>query len=400
MALAHLPETDPSLASLALWCTIKDGDGPHTCVSGDVIHIADSFTALPLREQIGVLGHHVLHVALRHETALIDLQARLGHRFAPDLFNLAADCIINTCLDRADIALPRPAVLLAELTNAVDFDVTTDIGKEPAAWEIERLYHCLARREEDVAASARDYAAIHGFQADIFPHSHDDRVAEDALVWRARLIRAAQAGGAAGRGIGFLLGQLAEIFAGRVPWERILRKLLARNLQNIPRRSDRRPRSAWIAADSAARHSGGPEPVYDPALMRQSLQPRIVVGLDTSGSVTETTMSLFAGELVGIASKTGAEVHVMWFDEAVYEERVVSAVEMRKTLTERRFTRDGGTSFVDVLERARQQHPSVVVILSDMAGPMGPNPNAPVIWATPRAEHPTPAFGQVVEILG
>ena len=64
-ATGFLAERDPALASLALWCDIHDAPGD-TRTQGQTILIGERFTALPLREQIGTLGHHILHVALRH----------------------------------------------------------------------------------------------------------------------------------------------------------------------------------------------------------------------------------------------------------------------------------------------------------------------------------------------
>ena len=61
-AMAHLPEHDPALAALGLWCALTDGPGP-TATRGDLICIGPEFEALPLREQIGLLGHHILHLA-------------------------------------------------------------------------------------------------------------------------------------------------------------------------------------------------------------------------------------------------------------------------------------------------------------------------------------------------
>ena len=39
-ALAHMPEIDPTLAALALWCEMQDGAVDRTYISGDVIHVS------------------------------------------------------------------------------------------------------------------------------------------------------------------------------------------------------------------------------------------------------------------------------------------------------------------------------------------------------------------------
>ena len=103
-AIAHLPEADPALASLSLWCRIADG-GTETKTKGQTVRIGEDFAALPLREQIGALGHHILHIALRHEQRMAAMAQRWGGGFQAETYNLAADAIVNECLERAGHAV-------------------------------------------------------------------------------------------------------------------------------------------------------------------------------------------------------------------------------------------------------------------------------------------------------
>jgi hypothetical protein len=81
-ALAHLGEVDPALAVLALWCRHRDGAGT-TRTSGDVITYGSGFGHLGLPEQVGLVAHHVLHVALRHSSRQAGLAERLGEPSTP-----------------------------------------------------------------------------------------------------------------------------------------------------------------------------------------------------------------------------------------------------------------------------------------------------------------------------
>src|SRR6056297_3485807 len=98
-ATGFLAEHDPALASLALWCDIHDAAG-ETRTHGQTILIGERFTALPLREQIGLIGHHILHVALRHGARMSGMRQRLGTSFADETFNLATDALVNDVLDK------------------------------------------------------------------------------------------------------------------------------------------------------------------------------------------------------------------------------------------------------------------------------------------------------------
>lgn len=398
-ALAHLPDVDPGLAALALWCDTKDADGPQTITSGDAIHMGSMFESLPLREQIGVLGHHILHIAFRHEARQQAMQARFGTQFGPLTYNLCADAIVNECLIRAGHALPRPAVTLSELIAEVISDPAEDGKDLLSIWDVDRLYLRLASAGNKTKKKQSDYQSAKAFEPDLDPnHPATDTDQKDA-AWQAHLIRTAQTAGAAGRGIGTVLRQISDIRISRTPWEHRLRRLLAKAVNETPRRSYRRPRSGWIAAESDALRRGGPSPVFEPATDRRSVRPRVVVGIDTSGSISPDILSLFAGEVNGITRKSTVETHVLCFDEEVYAHHILTPLTGQTLFDTLTFQREGGTSFVEVLSIASRLSPSLIVILSDMLGPYGPDPAAPVVWATPLPASTQPPFGEVIELI-
>lgn len=390
----HLAEHDPALASLAIWCEIVDADGEETFTSGDRIHIGAGFERLPLREQIGVLGHHVMHIALRHEYRMQVLRSRYGAGFDPLLHNLCADAILNECLTRGGLAVPRPAILLSDVlarTELPGIDPAQDVLRQ---WDADRLYLALRRAGVNVMHLAPEGV----FTPDIHPDDTPLKADRKAGEWRAHLIRAAQSAGSMGRGVGTLLRHLADIRQSQTPWEQQLRGLLAKALSHDPHKSHRRPRSAWIAADALAQRAGGPAPVFEPALQRAALRARLVVAVDASGSVESETLALFAGEVVGMTNKTGAETHLMCFDEEVFAQKKLSSLTARSAFSGVPLRRDGGTSFVDVLSKADALNPSMIVVLTDLLGAMGSPPQAPVLWATPVQATVSPPFGRVLEL--
>jgi len=396
-ALAHLPEHDPALSALALWCTMRDAAGDDTFTSNDIIHIGAGFTHLPFREQIGVLGHHVLHIALRHEFRMAEMRQRFGSAFNVEMHNLCADAIINECLVRGGHAVTRPAVLLKQLladADAGDLDPMQDVLGQ---WDADRLYVQIQHSgTQDLLAN---YRAATGFKQDIYPDDIPLRTDKDAGIWRAHLIRAARSAGAEGRGIGQLLRHLSDATASRTPWEHHLRRLLAKATSHHPQRSFRRPRSAWIAGDSHARRTGCPHPVFEPAIVRHGTRPRLVIAVDASGSVNNDILAMFAGEVIGITHKSNAETHILCFDEVVFAQRRVTGTNARSAFLGLPFRRDGGTSFIDVLSKAEALDPSIIVVLSDLIGAFGPRPSAPVLWATPVPPSVTPPFGTVLELV-
>lgn len=398
-ALAHLPEVDPGLAVLAIWCEMTDTDVVHTCTSGDTIRIGTAFETHPLQEQIGILGHHILHIALRHEVRLLEMQTRLGTHFSTASYTLCADAIINEVLIRARHALPRPAVVLSDLVESVLPETEKTPHDVLSIWDLDRLYLRLTAADEAGQMRLQAYRNRIGFQPDIYPDLPDPDAHQTQSEWRAHLIRAQHAGGSAGRGIGVALRHFTDLTISHTPWEHHLRRLLARALTPYPRRSFRRPRSGWIAREAEAIRAATPAPVFEPSDHKQSLRPRMVIGVDTSGSVSREVLGRFAGEIIGITRKTGAGIHLLCFDEEVYAKQQIYAAGQRIAFDDILFRRDGGTSFVDLMDQAQLLSPSVIVVLTDVMGEFGPAPDTRVIWASPTLVPKPPPFGVVLELI-
>ena len=398
-ALAHLPEVDPALAALALWCGHRDGDGAFAArTEGETIIYGAAFPALPLQEQVGLAGHHVLHVALRHGPRMAACAAREGPGFEARLYNLAADAIVNAALAAADHALPRPSVDLAEVLRAAGLPAT---GPDAAvsAWDADRLYAALVRAGAGARARVAEHGDRQGFAEDLAPAAEGDREDAQAADWQGRVARALEAGHRAGRGLGLHADALGVLGPARVPWERRLRGLVARAVQEAPRRSHRRPARAWIAMEAEAWRTGGPVPVFAPGLARDARRPRIVVGLDTSGSIDADTLRRLAAEIDGIARRTGAETHLLAFDDRVHMDIEARPGAVGAALSTLPLRRGGGTDFAPVIARAASVDASVAVVLTDLDGPAGPAPRFPVIWAVAHAAVlPVAPFGQVLEL--
>ncbi|MEM9498080.1 MAG: VWA-like domain-containing protein [Pseudomonadota bacterium] len=389
-ALAAMPSVDPAIAALALWCTHRDTETA-TRSRGDCIFYGLDFETRPLSEQTGLLAHHVLHVALRHSARSSAMATREGPAFAGDLFNLACDAIVNETLLQAGHALPRPAVRLSEL---LEHRAGMPLAPSPllAEWSAERLYMHLSetRAGQSRRDSARRYAHARDFSPDLDPEQDS---APDPDRWRGRLDQALTAGRSAGAGIGATLTAFGDLPGADTPWEVLLRRLVTRAVTAHPRRSHRRPARRWIALDAEARTHGGAAPVFEPGLARDDRRPRLVIGLDTSSSVNDRQFTHFARETRAIAQRTGAEGHLLGFDSEVHTNMRLSP---HTRFPDIRMRRGGGTAFAEVIEVARALRPSVLVMLTDLDGPVGPAPPFPVIWAVPVPA--TPPFGRCVTI--
>jgi predicted metal-dependent peptidase len=186
-----------------------------------------------------------------------------------------------------------------------------------------------------------------------------------------------------------------------MPWERVLRRLLARALVEAALPDWRRPSRRWLAADADARAHARPAPAFEPGRARPAARMRLAVAVDTSGSVGAPLLARFAAEIAGIGRRTGAEVHVLGFDTAVTLRAVMQGADWARQIRALAFTRGGGTDFAPALRAAADLSPSAIVVLSDLIGPTGPPPGRiPVIWAVPRRPAAPPPFGRVLLLDG
>jgi predicted metal-dependent peptidase len=405
-ALIRLAEADPAIGALALWVDHRDSDARDLAAwtDGRTIFYGAPFADLAPHEAAGLAAHHVLHAAFRHPARARAMAGRFGGAFAPDLFALACDAILNQTLTLAGHALPRPAVLLSDLlAEALPEE------RQVTAWDAEALYLRLCSAAPGRAGDrgtdgrARAYAERQGFRPDLEPGQGAGGAGEDALAdadWHDRLARALAVGRAAGRGIGALGETLLDLPRPVVPWERHLRRLLARALTEDARPDAARPARRWIAAEADARARGRPEPAYEGARRRPVARARIAACIDTSTSVDDATLALFAAQIADIGRRSGAEVHVLAFDTAVTQHAVMSGTQWEGTIARLPFARGGGTDFAPVLAAAAALAPSAIVVLTDLDAPAPPEPGRiPVIWAVPVQPAPPAPFGRVLSLV-
>lgn len=394
-ALAHLGEVDPALAVLALWCRHRDGEGA-TRTHGNTIVYGPSFMSFGIAEQVGLVAHHVLHVALRHSNRQAALAERLGASFDATLFGLAADGLINETLVLAGHALPRPAVFATDLLATVDQPAASPV-EALSEWDADRLAMALHSNNEQ-SEKARKFGKSREFEQDLVTgNPGDEEDAPSAADWRNQMIRALEAGRKAGTGIGRFGAILADLAPPRIPWEVTLRGLLATALSDVPTLSYRRPAGRWIAMASQAQAAGTLEPVFQPGHARDSTRPRAVIGLDTSSSIDATTLSLFCQETEGVSRRSGAEVHLLAFDESVHVTRRMDTGAWR-SLREKPVRTGGGTNYGPVFEAASRFQPSILIMLTDLDAPFGAPPRFPVLWVVPQRDVKDVPFGRVLEV--
>ena len=169
----------------------------------------------------------------------------------------------------------------------------------------------------------------------------------------------------------------------KVPWQRLLARIVGES-QARQDYSYARPNRRWLAED-----------VLMPGLHSEELS-RVVVAVDTSGSVSQELLGAIASELSRLYAVVG-ELTVLIADAKVHAE--VTARELPAFLAQKRFVGGGGTYHRPVFEwiAQRRLEPELFIGLSDLHSkfPERP-PRYPVLWVTPE-KHGRAPWGSVVE---
>jgi predicted metal-dependent peptidase len=418
-AVQRMVEFAPSTGGLALWVRhhdlpAGDDDAPPVATDGDTLFYAERFEQQPPDEQVGLVAHEVLHIALRHPQRYVDLQRLLGD-VDLQLFNTCADAIVNSTLGHLSwLQLPKTAVRLDKLLESA-LGVFENVEKSLLEWDVEQLYRAIddrrlppqngrrnaqgqdrAKTHTDAAGSGSPRedgprsAAVRALgamtAADLQPGAHAQHApqaeAQAAREWSERLLRAHAGDGA----FSMLRTLVADLPRSRTPWEQVLRTQLARCLTPRPAVSWSRPSRSYLA--NQGRVSERRRMPWEPGFGGVKTVPRLVVIVDVSGSIDKDLMARFAREIEAITRRLEAGLVLIIGDDRV--QRVVhfdpaNLRPARLDLQATEFKGGGGTDFTPLLEEADTHRPDVAVVLTDLEGPARFRPRWPVIWAVPEA---------------
>lgn len=337
---------------------------------------------LKSQERVAVLKHEALHLVFRH------LYRPLLHKGHADLFNIAADLVVNQHV--APWPLPDSAVTLADFP---DLDLLPDQTLE---WYYERLSGLHRQMQAGDAPSAPNSAEALGRIMGSTSHG-------DHRFWAAGGgfgFQGSPGGAQPGEGASPLLSEALrngleadlERHLGRAhdrtsawQWGNLPASVRSAIEQALARR---KPQVDWRRTLRLFACSGYRTKVVPtrrrmskrfnefPGLRIQREQ-RVAVVVDTSGSIAERSLALFFREIHGVW-RTGAEVVVVECDAAIqhsYPYRGQAPTEVHGR---------GGTDFdpaFEWLRNPRNGRFDACVYLTDGCGPEPQvRPPCPLLW--------------------
>ena len=358
---------------------------------GAIEYDSEWLNKLTLEETIGTMAHEASHLGLLHPFRRKDRDFKV--------FNAACDYAVNLMLEsETKLTLPQPrlddkrfadmnaegiyAVLMRELdkskggASSAGGGVPSSIpapaaggGKPPKGKGKDKSSNGgdddkdEGKGSKPTAGKARDNFDDHPWPDDL-PNGEMAKLEREAVD---NLIRAATIAKSAGKLPGAWESLISDILEPRIDWKERLRSFVQTSAKSNYRTCPPNKRHLWRG-------------IYLPSLSGDYLE--LIIGVDTSGSVSDQELQEFTAEIQGICKSF--EDYKIWYfqaDAAIQLEKELGPDDEIPTKMRGR----GGTSFRPVFEKAREIYgASCLVYLSDLYPNDGwPDPlDIPVLWVS------------------
>jgi len=364
-ARAALLLTHPFFGVLSLKLDlVEQPDVGTVSVDTAALRFAPDFVeTLSNAELKGVVAHEVMHLALAHH-------ARQGTRDGK-MWNDAGDYAINPALIADGFALPAGALIDPRFDGMA----------------AEQIYQLLRdeQQEQQPEPNGEGDGESQGNPCGDFKAAGPEGSAEAGQAeseWQENASEALRVASAAGKLPGGIKRVVEAALVPKADWRALLRRFMTDQIKT---------RSTW-----SARNKRFPD-VYLPGRTRDGMGP-LVIGIDTSGSISQAVLDRFAAEVSAIvADVEPAAVHV------VYCDAVVNHVETFEHGQDVKLAAHGGggTRFSPVFERVYVEgwQPAALVYLTDLACSDWPvEPSYPVLWASYDARGAVAPLGETIAI--
>jgi predicted metal-dependent peptidase len=363
-------------------------------------------------ERVFVLAHEVFHAVSRHPSRMKHYgreDSLRGLPWSQELFNIAADLVINAELVEQSIGICNPAWL---------FDPNLGKSGELPEDVYERLFK---KSNQGGRGSAQtkpgtmgDASRLKGGKSDKQAEGNGGRFDEllepqvdpvsgredlpSETEFKEAVARAAAAAKAMGKMPAGFQRMVDEILEPQVNWREHIRMLVTGRIGSRSETWDKVNRRRVVL--NALRGAGSPVAEVVLPGRRGFGAKTVAVGIDTSGSIGERELSAFFAEVGGIiADVRPKRVLLLWCDAAVHRVDEASSLDELAHIRAQGAPGGGGTSFIPVFEKLAElgERPETLIYLTDMYGSFPDEvPAYPTIWcATTDVDAP---FGEVVRI--
>ena len=305
--------------------------------------------SLKFEERVACLEHEVLH--------LLHLHLFRGDGKNHRIFNIACDLAINTYIEN----LPKTALL----PKLFGFEES-----QTAEWYYKKLTENAEKLRAKIAKANESLLDDHGMWND----SSEDPVYQQEFLRRSIRVSLDET-----QDYGSLPGNMNEeikefLKGSRVNWKSILERFLIHATLVRSIFSRKRPNRRFEE--------------FPGQKVEQKL--KLLIGLDTSGSVSDRDLALFFAEIEKIKA-LGMEITVAECDTKVGN--VYRYRSRPKAVSGR-----GGTNFKPIFEFAEKHRPDALLYLTDGYGDYPERSKIPTLWCLTQDGNFSGSFGKVVKL--
>jgi predicted metal-dependent peptidase len=372
-ARTQLVMDQPFFGSLALrLLVIEDRSSQTAYTNGVVLGYNPAFIqGLSLEETKWLVAHEVMHLACLHHTR------RAGRHVGK--WNVAADYAINAVLNEAGFKTPAGFLL----------DDCFD-GKSAEA-----IYALLPDQQANSENEGADQGGADpdGSRTTFGPGEIRDApgngsgdLKQAEAQWRVNLAQAAQQAQAMGSLPGSIKRLIGAVLHPAVDWRVLLRHFVEQAARND---------YAWLPPSRRYLAQG----ICLPGLNAKELG-RIVIAVDTSGSIDTVALNQFAAEISGILEEYDTAIDVVYCDTRIQRHQVFGRADLPLKLSP---IGGGGTDFRPVFDWvATESDPCCLIYFTDLECDRFPSeaPYYPVLWVQTGDTGGLVPFGDIIGITG
>lgn len=344
------------IASVAVQLNHKiDNSVPTAATNGkEVLYNEEFLMALTPEERIGLIAHESWHVAFLHI-------ARRQER-DPVVWNYAGDFVINGEIKKDSILLPEPH-LFDQKYEGMSTEAVYDLLIEDPPEMPEGLVMDIIGEDE-----AMTEAEGKQLEQDI----------QEILVKAVTQARMENDAGSIPREIARVVDELIN---PRLDWKQLLERFVSTSTKDDY--SWKRPNRRFFPQ------------MHLPAAYSEQVD-HIMVAIDTSGSVNEEMMTEMLAEIKNIFELFAPRL--MTIMDCDYEIHNIHEVDDGEEILSLTFSGWGGTSFLPVLEYAKQHNPTVVLYFTDLYAEHIPEDceyDFPLMWIC-YSDHEPQGYGETI----
>lgn len=368
---------------------VEDGSIPTACTDGWNKYYSRAFCeSKTLEEVTGIVLHENYHVYLKHIPRFRKLMKQ-DAKTANAAMDYAINGLIHSIKDKTLCTLPEPHLYDPKFKD----------------WSVQEIYDFLrSGRNKDGKQEGKPQQSQDGSSVNVGGREYkldtlddhtepaDSVTPKELKEIETKVQNAIQQGAIIAGAMGLDLPRaIKELLKPDVDWVEEFSQFLSNSIKGSEEYTFRKYNRRYLADD-----------IYFPTRYQETVG-NVVLAIDTSGSISNETLSVWAGAVAAICeSVVPDQVRVIWWDSKVRAEQLFTPGDYGSIRNILKPKGGGGTCVSSVAEHIERQgiEAECVVVLTD--GYVEHQPrwgiNIPTLWMVTENKHFTPPKGRVVSV--